>query len=195
MIKPTLGVDVDSTVWDLTAWVCQAVLDVTGERLDPEMITSWTHVLEAYGESAAMEIYTQALAPHHVREREPYPGASEVLRQLQEEWGIEIHFITHNWDPEAMRPHLEPWLKEHFGPHVGLTVTTEDKLGILRDLGAFGMVDDRPETIASVAEAGLWAATKIQPWNRSLVAENANVHGFDSWRELPGLLSRARVAS
>ncbi len=193
MIKPALGIDVDSTVWDLTAWVCEAVLDVTGERLDPEMITSWTHVLEAYGESAAIEIYTQSLAPHRVREREPYPGVSEVLRQLQEEWGIEIHFITHNWDPEAMRPHLEPWLKEHFGTHVSLSVTTEDKLGILRALGAFGMIDDRPGTIARVAEAGLWAATKIQPWNRSLVTENANVHGFDSWRELPGLLSRARV--
>jgi 5'(3')-deoxyribonucleotidase len=194
-VKPTLGVDVDSTVWDLTAWVCEAVLDVTGERLDPEMITSWTHVLDAYGESVAIEVYDRALAPHRVREREPYPGATEVLLCLQEEWGIGIHFITHNWDPEAMKPHLGPWLEEHFGPNVGLTVTTEDKLGILRALGAFGMVDDRPETIACVAGAGLWAATKIQPWNRSLVAENANVHGFTDWRELPGLLSRTRIAS
>ncbi len=194
-MKPTLGVDVDSTIWDLTAWVCEAVLHVTGETLDPETITSWTHVLDAYGESAAMEVYDRALAPHRVREREPYPGAAEVLLRLQEEWGMRIHFITHNWDPEAMKPHLEPWLKEHFGPDVGLTVTTEDKLGILRVLGAFGMVDDRPDTIARVAGAGLWAATKIQPWNRSLIAENANVHGFADWRELPGLLSRARIAS
>ncbi len=194
-MKPTLGVDVDSTVWDLTAWVCEAVLDVTGERLDPEMITSWTHVLDAYGESAAMEIYARALAPHRVREREPYPGAAEVLLYLQEERGMRVHFVTHNWDPEAMKPHLEPWLKEHFGSNVGLTVTIEDKLDILRALRAFGMVDDRPETIARVAGAGLWVATKIQPWNRSLVAENANVHGFEDWRELPGLLSRARIAS
>jgi 5'(3')-deoxyribonucleotidase len=194
-VKPTLGVDVDSTVWDLTAWVCEAVLDVTGERLDPEMITSWTHVLDAYGESAAMEIYALALAPHRVREREPYPGAAEVLLYLQEERGMRVHFVTHNWDPEAMKPHLEPWLKEHFGSNVGLTVTIEDKLDILRALGAFGMVDDRPETIARVVGAGLWVATKIQPWNLSLVAENANVHGFAHWRELPGLLSRARIAS
>jgi 5'(3')-deoxyribonucleotidase len=194
-VKPILGVDVDSTVWDLTAWVCEAVLDVTGERLDPETITSWTHVLDAYGERAAMEIYARALAPHRVREREPYPGAAEVLLYLQQEWGMRVHFVTHNWDPEAMRPHLEPWLKEHFGPNVGLTVTTADKLDILRALRAFGIVDDRPETILRVAGAGLWVATKLQPWNRSLVAENANVHGFAHWRELPGLLSRARIAS
>ncbi len=187
-MKPILGVYVDSTVWDLTAWVCEAVLDVTGEPLDPETITSWTHILDAYGESVAMEVYARGLAPHRVREREPYPGSAGVLRGLQEEWGIGIHFITYNWDPEAMKPHLEPWLKEHFGPEIGLTVTTGDKLGILRDLGAFGMVDDRPETLARVADAGLWAATLIQPWNRSLVAGNANVHGFTDWRELPRLL-------
>ncbi len=183
-MRRVLSVDVDSTVWDLTAWVCEAVLDVTGERLDPETITTWTHVLDAYGEEAATEVYERALSPDRVREREPYPGSPEILRGLQER-GIEIHFVTHNWDPEAMTPHLEPWLKEHFGPKVGLTVTTEDKLGILQDLGAFGMVDDRPNTIARVADVGLWAATKIQPWNRELVAGRKDIYGFASWREFP----------
>jgi phosphoglycolate phosphatase-like HAD superfamily hydrolase len=186
-LSPTLGLDVDSTIWDLTEWVCEAVLNVTGERLDLEAITTWTHVLDAYGEEAAMEVYERALSPRRVREREPYPGSPEVLRGLQRK-GIEIHFVTHNWDPETMTPHLDPWLKEHFGPDVGLTVTTEDKLDILRELGAFGMVDDRPGTIARVADAGLWAATKVQPWNRELVAGRNDVHGFASWHEFPGLL-------
>jgi phosphoglycolate phosphatase-like HAD superfamily hydrolase len=185
-LSPTLACDVDSTIWDLTAWVCEAVLDVTGERLDPETITTWTHVLDAYGEAAAMEVYERALSPRRVREREPYPGSPEVLRGLQRQ-GIKVHFVTHNWDPEAMTPHLEPWLKEHFGPDVDLTVTTEDKLDILRDLEAFGLVDDRPGTIARVADAGLWAATKIQPWNRELVSGRKDIHGFASWREFPEL--------
>ncbi|HEX2107966.1 MAG TPA: hypothetical protein VHF70_01640 [Rubrobacteraceae bacterium] len=185
-MSPTLGLDVDSTVWDLAEWVCEAALDVTGERLDLEAITTWTHVLDAYGEEVAMEVYERALSPRRVREREPYPGSPEVLRALQKQ-GIKVHFITHNWDPEAMSPRLEPWLKEHFGPDVDLTVTTEEKLGILHDLGAFGMVDDRPGTIARVADAGLWAATKIQPWNRELVAGRRDIHGFGSWREFPKL--------
>ena len=186
--QPTLACDVDSTIWDLTAWVCEAVLDVTGEELDPESCTTWTHVLDAYGEEAAMEVYTRALSPHRVREREPYPGSVEVLRRLQEERGMGVHFVTHNWDPEAMRPHLKPWLQVHFGPGIRLTVTTEDKLGILRALNAFGMVDDRPETIARVADAGLWAASLIQPWNRELVTGHPNIHGFASWYEMPDLL-------
>jgi phosphoglycolate phosphatase-like HAD superfamily hydrolase len=184
---PILGLDVDSTIWDLTAWVCEAVLDATGETLDPESCTTWTHVLDLYGEEAAMEIYARALSPQRVHEREPYPGSAEVLRGLQKR-GIGIHVITHNRDPEVMTPHLKPWLEEHFGPDIGLTVTTEDKLGILDSLGAFGMVDDRPNTIARVADAGLWAATMLQPWNRDLVAERADVYGFASWREVPGIL-------
>lgn len=189
---PVLGLDVDSTVWDLTAWVCDAVFDVTGERLDPDSLSTWTHVLDAYGEEAAMEIYTRALSPKRVGERLPYPGSPEVLRALQKERGVRIHFITHNWDPEAMTPCLEPWLREHFGPDVGLTVTTEDKLGILEDLGAFGMVDDRPETIERVSDAGLWAATMIQPWNRELVAAHPKITGFESWNEVPDLLPAFR---
>jgi hypothetical protein len=185
-LSPTLGLDVDSTVWDLTAWVCEAVLDVTGERLDPETITTWTHVLDTYGEATAMEIYERSLSPRRVREREPYPGSPEVLHRLQKQ-GIRVHFITHNWDPEAMTPHLGPWLKEHFGPEVSLTVTTGEKLGILHDLGAFGMVDDRSGTITRVADAGLWAATKIQPWNRKLVAGRKDIHGFASWHDFPDL--------
>ncbi|HZC19333.1 MAG TPA: hypothetical protein VE225_06460, partial [Rubrobacteraceae bacterium] len=118
-----LGVDVDSTIWDATSWICEAVLEVTGEELDPESCTTWTHVLDAYGEEAAMEVYTRALSPRRVHEREPYPGAAEVVHRLQEA-GIRIHFVTHNWNPDAMTPHLEPWLKEHFGPEVRLTVTT-----------------------------------------------------------------------
>src|SRR5919202_5996325 len=89
----TLACDVDSTVWDLSAWVCEAVLTVTGEPLDPEAVTTWTHVLDAYGEEAATEIYTRALSPRRIREREPYPGSAEVLRALQER-GSGIHFIT-----------------------------------------------------------------------------------------------------
>jgi hypothetical protein len=190
-LRRTLGVDVDSTIWDLTEWVCEAVLDVTGERLDPESTTTWTRILDVYGEEAAMEVYDRVLSPGRVHEREPYPGSVEVLHSLQEERGIEVHFITRNWDPEVMRLHLKPWLRRHFGSRVELSVTSEDKLDILQEIGAFGMVDDRPETIRRVADSGLWAATIIQPWNRELLASYTNVYGFTSWQEFPHLLPPA----
>ena len=186
-MKPILCADVDSTLWDTAAWVRSAVLDITGETLDIERITTWTHVLDTYGEKTTTAIFDRVFDPERVRDREPYPGAPEVLRALQERQGIEIHFVTHN-DPEIMTPHLEHWLRTHFGPNVGLTVTTEDKLDILEQLGALGLIDDRPDTIGRVADAGLWAAAMIQPWNRDLLTRRSDVHGFSHCQEVSALL-------
>jgi hypothetical protein len=186
-LKPTLCADVDSTIWNTGARVCSAVLDITGESLNTDRITTWTDVLDTYGEKTTTAIFDRVFDPERVRDRQPYPGAPEVLRALQERQGIAIHFVTHN-EPEIKAPHLEPWLRTHFGANVGLTVTMEDKLGILDELGAFGLIDDRPDTIVRVADAGLWAAAKIQPWNRDLLTRRSDVHGFSHWQEVPNLL-------
>ena len=185
-MRPTLALDVDSTVWDTGARVREAVLEVTGDSLDLASISTWTHLLDAYGEEATMEIFGRVLSPQRVRDRELYPGAAEVLRRLQGERGVRVHFVTRGY--ESMEPYLDSWLKEHFGQGIELTVTQGDKLTLLQGIGAFGMIDDRPETLERVAEAGLWAAARIQPWNRELVAARADVHGFYDWREVPDLL-------
>ncbi len=187
-MKPILASDVDSTVWNPGAWVCEAVLEITGETLDLESVTTLTYLFDSYDEKVALEVWDRAFSPGRVREREPYPGSADVLRRLQEEQGLRVHFVTRHYDSVAMELRLEPWLREHFGREVGLTVTTGDKLPILRELGAFGLIDDHPDTIARVADAGLWAAAKIQPWNHALVAERPDVHGFSDWREVPDLL-------
>ncbi|MDQ4128045.1 MAG: hypothetical protein M3151_08895, partial [Actinomycetota bacterium] len=152
--------------------------------LDSEEIHTWVRLLDAYGERATTEIFDRVFDPERIWEREPYPGAPEVLRAMQEE--MDVHFVTRN-EP-GIGPHLKPWLREHFGPEVGLTVTRGEKLDILRGLDAFGLIDDRPETLVRVADARLWAATKLQPWNRDLVAARGDVHGFADWREVPELL-------
>jgi 5'(3')-deoxyribonucleotidase len=186
-LKPTLCADVDSTIWDTGAWVSSAVLEIAGEVLDTDRITTWTHVLDTYGEKTTTAIFDRVFDPERVRDRQPYPHAPEVLRALQEKQDIGIHFVTHN-DPEILAPHLDPWLRTHFGPNVGLTVTTEDKLGILDALGSFGLIDDRPDTIERVADAGLWAAAMQQPWNRDLLTRRGDIHGFSHWQEVPNLL-------
>ncbi len=187
-MKPLLATDVDSTVWSPGAWVSEALLEITGETLDLESVTTLTYLFDVYEEKVAAEVFERVFSPERVREREPYPGSAEVLRRLQEEHGIRVHFVTRHYDPKAIESRLEPWLRGHFGREVGLTVTTGDKLPIVRELGAFGLIDDHPDTIGRIADAGLWAAAKIQPWNRTLVAERPDVHGFSDWREVPDLL-------
>ena len=49
-------------------------------------------------------------------------------------------------------------------------------------------MDDRPETMSRVADAGLWTATMIQPWNRKILAEREDIVGFESWHEFTDLL-------
>jgi hypothetical protein len=183
-LRRVLGMDVDSTVWDTTARVCEAALAVAGKKLDPEVVTTWTHVFDVYGEEKGMSILERVFSPDRVIERQPYPGAVEVIRKLRDECGIQVHFITHN-DPETMTACLGGWLRSHFGPDIRLTVTYGDKLEVLREVDAFGMVDDRPDTIRRVADAGLWAATMLQPWNRDLLSERPDIHGFHTWREFP----------
>lgn len=186
-----LGADVDSTVWDTGARVREATLEVTGYCLAPGSVATWTDLLNAFGEEATTEIHALVNSPARVRERKPYPGAAEVLRYLQSERGISIHFVSRVSEPERIGPALEAWLRENFGPRVGLTMTKNDKLPILRELGAFGMVDDRPDTLRGVAAAGMWSAAKIQPWNEDVVAGLRDIHGFHDWREVPTLLPGA----
>ena len=177
-MMPTLACDVDSTIWNTGARVCEVVLEVTGETLDVESVSTWTHLLYAYGEETTTEIFDRVLSPQRIRDRELYPDAADVLHRLQGERGMKVHFVTHG--DAVMEPHLDQC--------VGITVTAGDKLAVLREIGAFGLVDDRPETLERVADAGLWAAARIQPWNRELVAARADVHGFCDWREVPDLL-------
>ncbi|HEX2728865.1 MAG TPA: hypothetical protein VHM16_03865 [Rubrobacteraceae bacterium] len=183
--------DIDSTIWDVESMVREAVLRVTGDILDVESISAWVHLLDAYGEETTTRIYDRALAPERILERELYPGVRETIRSLQREHDIAIHFVTRHPFPDDIAPHLRPWLRENFGPEAELTVTPEDKLGVLRDLNAFGMIDDRSDTLARVADAGLWAAAKVQPWNRVFLDGRPDIFRFTDWREVPEMLPDA----
>ncbi|MEW6637691.1 MAG: hypothetical protein AB1425_12870 [Actinomycetota bacterium] len=184
-MTPVLAVDVDSTVWDAATPVARAVFEVTGERLDPARTSTWTRLLESYGEEATAEIHARSLAPGLIPAREPYPGAPGTLRRLRRERGVRLHFVTRNPFPEEIEAPLLAWLRRHFGAGVELTVATGEKLPVLRRAGAFGLVDDRPEDLARAADAGLWVAAKLQPWNRAFVAGRPDVRGFATWRDFP----------
>lgn len=180
-----LGCDVDSTVWPFHDWFCEALPGMTYEGW-----RSWDYCYETFDQKAVLKAFAKALEPKRVPERTLYPGVQEAIARLKR-WGISIHFITHNYRPDEIRPYLVPWLKENFGEDVGVTVvpSSVSKLEILENLGALGMVDDHPTLIADVADAGMFAATKIHPWNREMVEAHLEVYGFESWEVLPYLLS------
>lgn len=180
----TLGIDVDSTIYDLTPGLIEAAQEITGEEVTKEQINEWGYLDTRFGGDTAHRIFVRALDPKRVSERTLYPGAREIIRVLGA-LGAEVHFVTHNHDPEGMRPHLVPWLEQHFPRRpVHILHSSESKLECLRDIGAVGIIDDKPATLIEVADAGLVAATLIQPWNRELVESREDIVGFFDWRHI-----------
>ena len=56
-MRPILASDVDSTVWNTGARVREVVLRTTGDALDLEAVSTWTDLLDAYGEETTTEIF------------------------------------------------------------------------------------------------------------------------------------------
>lgn len=186
-----LGIDVDNTIFDFDTLVNAAMLDVCGVEYEYEDKSHWDYWFDLAPEDGVVEALRLALDPTKVMERELYPGVVEALEELYDD-GIRPHFITHNFfDPQRMRNALAMWLEEVITVPFGLSVVnTGPKLTVMRRIDAFGILDDKPDFIESVADAGLFAATKIHPWNREVVERRSDVHGFEHWSEVPGLLSQ-----
>lgn len=188
MIKPTLFVDVDSTIHDLTPSLLRATEDVTGDRLYEYQVNGWDFLHNRYGWEKAEEIFARALDPAKVMERKPYPGCIRFLRLL-ESMGVSLVFATHNHDPEAMRGPLTRWLEFHMGSRATVLITTPEHSKVESLLSDFscplGIIDDKPDTIRDAVNAGLLTVTIEQPWNLSTILScGPHVVHFADWDEL-----------
>ena len=67
------------------------------------------------------------------------------------------------------------------GEPIQIIPSDESKLGYIRLLDAVGIIDDKPDTLIEVADAGLLAATIITPFNQKLVRKRDDIIGFRSW--------------
>lgn len=186
-----LCLDVDSTIWRMESVFSSVVYEATGIHYNYENMPHWDHFHQTVGHERANRTFDLVLHPERMSERELYPGVAEALQEIHQS-GIELHFITHNPNPDLVRVPLVRWLNYHLDIPFGLSVTaTGRKLKIMRRRGSFGIIDDRPDFIEKVADAGLWAATKIHPWNQEVVERRGDIHGFEDWSEVPQLISNS----
>jgi hypothetical protein len=190
----TLAVDIDSTIYDFAPLMHQALYEVCGVECAYEDVSGWNHWFTLAPKDDVIRAFNLALDPRKVGERTLYPGVVRALAELYDE-GVRTHFITTNMNPEPMRIALAKWLAGALMCPFGLSVTkTGEKLPIMRRVSAFGIVDDRPDFIESVADEGFWAATKIHPWNREVVERRPDVFGFNHWDEVPGAVLSSAAA-
>jgi hypothetical protein len=182
-----LGMDIDSTIWDSTLFYHDALEDMGYPRLSHEDFISWDYHFDRFPREVVLEMFRRALDPSRLDERPLYPHVVEAIRTLREDVGVQIHFITHNAEPDALRTPLKKWLAGRFGGDVGLSTfhLKTPKLRKLNQLGAFGMVDDKPAFAVEVADAGLWSASKVHPYNKDVVLKDDRIFAFNDWREVP----------
>lgn len=191
-LPPTLGADVDSTLWPFPEWMCASLTERLGYEVRPSDVDSWDYV---YGlpEQEVVESFAETLDPARVASRPFYPGCVEVLRRLRRR-EVRLAVVTCNHAPETMREPLTRWLAAALGEPVaveepGMPISLqvlgvhESKLEALRKAGADALVDDKPATLVEAADAGLQVATLTHPYNRELVESRADIRGFESWED------------
>ncbi len=186
----TLGVDIDGVIWSPYGIAAAEINRLTGLNITLEDMVEYDSFHHIAGTDVAHQGFAKACAdPTTVMERELYPGVAEALQTLHH-MGISIHFITHNYDPNRMRAPLGRWLDEVLQIPFGLSLTkTGSKMPIMRRIGAFGLIDDRPDTLVEARENGFWAATYVQQWNELLLSERGDINGFYHWRDVPVILN------
>lgn len=182
---PILVIDVDSTIWPAEHKYDKAALELYGKPFWTDPVPDWYDhkaLVYRFGNDY-WRIFDRALDPSKVSEREFYPGVREALYALYER-GVGIHFLTKNFEPERMRRPLLRWLEGVAPPGFKLSLTIrDDKTPMLEKIGAYGIVDDKPELLMKARRRGYWCATKYQPWNRRVVEENPAIFGFEHWGE------------
>jgi hypothetical protein len=176
-----LGCDLDSTIWDSQSLYSEAAEELFGHGYSANDVTHYYWLRDEYGENY-WQIFDKALHPDWIHKREMYPHVVDTVEDLKD-FGVDIHFVTHNVHPDLVREPLKKWLQEHFG-EVGLSVTSVGKkVPILKRIGAFGIVDDKPKTLQEVKDAGLKPIAFLQPWNREFVESDPYLEGFGCWKE------------
>lgn len=178
MGKPTILMDLDSVVVDLTTPWYAAYNAEYNDDLTVERVTGWdTH--KFVKPECGYCIYDYLKAPGFYRHLEMYPGALEGLREMSE--FADIVIVTSAMSiPQATVDKME-WVKEYlpFLNYKNIIVTSRKDL-VQGDI----MVDDAPQNLADTL-----ARHKVvydQPWNQE-VRDAERVH---NWTELVAAVRR-----
>lgn len=161
-------VDVDGVVADLMGGFERYIRDTCGLELRPREITSF-HIAES---PAHRDLHARIdldgrladfLAVHAVYERyvDPIPGARNGIAELVGS-GAEVAFVTATLheSPESYE-HKYRWLSRRFGRVPVISCPSGQKHWLRADHG----IDDRGDTCARWASAGVHPLVFRQPWN------------------------------
>jgi 5'(3')-deoxyribonucleotidase len=179
-----LGVDLDGVCGDYTAAFATVVADA--RNVDPSTLpaqrgwdfSEWQ--LEDLGGFDA--VHRSAVMEHRMFRTMPVmPGAAEALWRLSDA-GVWIRIITHrlwvNWGHAIAVSDTVEWLDRHAIPYRDICF-----LGRKPEVEADCYVDDSPDVIAALREAGNTVVVFDAPYNRQLGGPRA-----ETWTDVEDLV-------
>lgn len=182
--------DIDDTIWPLLDWVCESAKKLYDREVDPEEVTWWEFWPDTFGKNW-WNIFVDPLSVERIPERHLFPGARNAISYMYSE-GFDIHFISHNPKGKELEPHVRAWLEKELGfADFDLTIfgARNDKIAIMEaDPTAWGIFEDKAETMRKAVKAGYRTFCKDRAVNRKLQKEFPELIVFTDWNEVPNLV-------
>ena len=184
------GFDVDDTLISLREYAFHYYKSELGKEVAIDVFHSLDRVEihEAFGmtDKEGKEMWNSSLDYIYYTDCPAYPGAVEVLQQLNAE-GHEIYYITAR--PAKHGENTKAWLKKQGFPlrddHFHCGMKDDEKVQIIEGLGLDYYFDDKPEVLETLAHEGLIVFVKDQSYNRHL-----DLPRFHDWAQLHELLKK-----
>lgn len=184
------GFDIDDTLINLREYAFHHYNAQLGQEvaIDEFHKLNRVEIHEAFGmtDEEGKEMWNKSLDAIYYTDCPTYPGAVEVLRQLEAE-GHEIYYIT------ARSAHhgenTKNWLKKQGFPvrddrfYCGMK--DEEKVKIIEELELDYYFDDKPEVLETLAKDDLTVFVRDQSYNRHM-----DLPRFSDWAELHELIKK-----
>lgn len=181
-------VDIDSTLYDSDPLFIKYLQQLHG--VDVEEITRW----DFWREHMSAEQFVALIRDHYhspdeIMAATPYPGAVEAVGA----WfraGAAI-YVASDRNLRRTGEATRDWLTAIGLPHTELVLRSPfDKVAYALEHGIGLVIDDKPETLARAAEAGLAVATILHTYNRDAVATHPSIIAAPDWPSLRRKVAR-----
>lgn len=183
MVKNTIYIDIDSTIWPAEVGYMKA-LETSGiQGFD-------IHNLYQDDTPGIAELFIGTLTPKSVEFRDFYPGVVETLNNLYER-GYWIEFISHHPEPEKMYDAVADWLWNNIIYSFQLAIFPDTVCKVERMLefnNAKCLIEDKPSTLKKAANNGITTFGFVQPWNLETIREDSRIVGFTHWDHIDSLI-------
>ena len=184
-----IGIDFDGTIADTTGTKVRYALEAFGESISPE---------ETFGPVGrgrlGDERYVEMVQAAHrgwTGGTPPMPGALDAMRRLAADH--ELYVITARTDEEI--DHAKDWLRTFSAPARGVMHTARAaKVDACRERGIEFMLDDLPQVLHELAEAGIGTALLEAAYNRD-VTRHEQIHLVRTWGDFVALCERVSGVS